>query len=61
MANAQSQSAGCTVSIGSIVAVFVSWKLNASVGWAIFHFFASWIYVIYALLFRFAEVRQWFV
>jgi hypothetical protein len=33
--------------IGSVIATCLSWKVNASVGWCIFHFFCGWIYVIY--------------
>jgi hypothetical protein len=36
--------------IGSILAVVLSWIVNHSVGWAIVHFFCSWLYVIYWLI-----------
>lgn len=33
--------------IGVAVAVQVSWSINQSIGWAIWHGFLNWIYVIY--------------
>jgi len=36
--------------VGGIIAVVLSWIVNHSVGWAILHFFCSWIYVIYWLI-----------
>jgi len=41
---------------GSLIAVIFSWALNHSVGWAIFHFFCGWLYVLYAALARSAEI-----
>lgn len=41
---------GGGLTIGSILAVYLSWKRNESVIWAILHFFLGWIYVIYNLL-----------
>jgi hypothetical protein len=40
------------VGFGSALAMAVSFNLNHSILWAIFHGILSWIYVIYALLFR---------
>ncbi|GMU31940.1 MAG: hypothetical protein AMXMBFR19_22770 [Chthonomonadaceae bacterium] len=34
-------------SIGVAVAVQISWSINQSIGWAIWHGFLNWIYVIY--------------
>lgn len=34
-------------SIGVAVAVQVSWSINQSIGWAIWHGFLNWIYVVY--------------
>ncbi len=36
--------------VGGIGAAVLSWIANHSVGWAILHFFCSWIYVIYWVL-----------
>jgi hypothetical protein len=58
--NTQSQNSGCTISLGGIVAALMSWKLNASVLWCIFHLFCGWAYVLYAFLFRFDEIKVWF-
>ena len=38
------------VSLGSILAVILSWTTNHSILWCILHFFGSWIYVIYWFL-----------
>jgi len=34
-------------SIGVAVAVQISWTINHSIGWAIWHGILGWIYVIY--------------
>lgn len=41
---------GTGITLGSLLAVLLSWQHNHSVVWAIIHFFCSWLYVIYALL-----------
>lgn len=57
---------GCSCScswvyvLGGFAAAFLSYGLNHSVGWAILHFFTSWIYLIYALILRFKEVVSLF-
>lgn len=33
--------------VGAVLAAVLSWITNASIFWAILHFFCSWIYVIY--------------
>ena len=33
--------------VGVAVAVQISWSINQSIGWAIWHGFLNWIYVIY--------------
>lgn len=33
--------------VGVAVAVQISWSINHSIGWAIWHGFLNWIYVIY--------------
>ena len=40
-----------SLSLGSFLAVCLSWGVNHSIGWAIFHFFCSWWYVLYYFLF----------
>lgn len=47
---------GCSFGIGSVVAVVLSAALNHSFWWGVLHFFLGWIYVIYALLCRSAEI-----
>lgn len=37
----------CLGTLGVILAVIISWTLNHSIGWAIFHGFLGWFYVIY--------------
>ncbi|MBI5706929.1 MAG: hypothetical protein HZC36_08060 [Armatimonadetes bacterium] len=34
-------------SVGVAVAVQISWSINHSIGWAIWHGLLNWIYVIY--------------
>ncbi len=38
------------ISFGSVLAIVMSWTLNKSVIWAIFHGLIGWIYVIYYIL-----------
>ena len=45
--------AGC---LGAIVAAVISYALNHSVGWAIFHFFCSWFYLLYVVFARTKEI-----
>jgi hypothetical protein len=49
-------SAGCSVGLGSVLAVVLSVALNHSFWWAVLHFLFGWLYVIYALLVRSAEI-----
>jgi hypothetical protein len=35
------------IGFGSALAITISWSLNKSILWAIFHGFLSWVYVIY--------------
>ena len=42
---------GCFGMIGIVLAVLISWTLNHSVLWAIFHACLGWIYVIYRVVF----------
>lgn len=39
-------------SLGTVIAVALSWSANHSILWAIFHGFCSWLYVIYYFLFK---------
>ena len=39
-------------SLGSIIAVAVSWSLNHSIIWAILHGLFGWFYVVYYLIFK---------
>ena len=39
---------------------FLSYALNHSIWWSILHFFCGWIYVIYAILFRFHDIKELF-
>ena len=36
-----------SVGIGAILAMIISWGLNHSIGWAIWHGCLGWLYVIY--------------
>ena len=36
--------------LGTVVAVALSWSVNKSILWAILHGFLSWLYVIYYLV-----------
>ena len=39
------------ISLGSAIAVTISWSLNKSVLWVIIHGILGWVYVIYYILF----------
>ncbi|QLI80045.1 hypothetical protein HZU75_02930 [Chitinibacter fontanus] len=39
-------------SLGTVIAVALSWSANHSILWAIIHGFCSWLYVIYYALFK---------
>lgn len=54
------EKAGCTITFGGIFAAILSWKLNASFWWCVFHLFCGWAYILYALLFRFPEIKAIF-
>ena len=38
--------------LGTVIAVALSWGSNKSILWAIIHGFLSWIYVIYYILIK---------
>ncbi|HJD60964.1 MAG TPA: hypothetical protein LFW14_00275 [Rickettsia endosymbiont of Degeeriella rufa] len=40
------------ISLGSILAIVISFNVNHSILWAIIHGFFGWFYVAYYLLFR---------
>lgn len=40
------------ISFGSVLAIVMSWSVNKSVLWAIFHGIIGWIYVLYYILFK---------
>ncbi len=40
------------ISMGTALAMVISWSKNASVLWAVFHGVLSWLYVIYHVLTR---------
>jgi hypothetical protein len=40
------------LSMGSALAMILSWSRNSKVLWAIFHGLLSWVYVIYFVLTR---------
>ncbi|WP_197050067.1 hypothetical protein [Campylobacter sputorum] len=39
-------------SLGTVIAVALSWSANHSILWAIIHGFLSWLYVIYYMLLK---------
>lgn len=47
MSNHGSDAAKAGISLGSAIAVAISWSLNKSIIWAIVHGVFSWFYVIY--------------
>lgn len=38
------------ITLGAFLATILSWDVNHSIPWAIFHFFCSWWYVLYYVL-----------
>lgn len=40
----------CSIGIGNIVAVIISWSVNHSIWWAFWHGVFGWFYVIYYAL-----------
>lgn len=47
MANRIHPAAKAGISLGSALAITISWSVNHSILWAIVHGILSWIYVIY--------------
>ena len=52
MANVSTGAASSGISLGSAIAVSVSWSLYHSLLWAIIHGFLGWLYVVYYALTR---------
>ena len=40
------------ITFGSALAIAMSWSVNQSILWAIFHGLISWVYVVYFALFK---------
>lgn len=49
-----------TFGLGAILAALLSATLNKSVAWAIVHGLMGWVYLLYAVFFRAAEVNRLF-
>ncbi len=47
-----STTASTGISLGSAIAVAISWSMYNSVLWAIIHGFFGWLYVIYYVIIR---------
>lgn len=41
------EAARAGISMGSALAIAISWSVNQSILWAIIHGFFSWLYVVY--------------
>ena len=39
-----------SIGLGNSLAIAISWNLNKSVFWAIFHGIMGWIYIVYYLI-----------
>ena len=52
------RSSGCTINlgVGSAIAAVLSYALNNSFWWMVFHFFCGGFYVLYAAIFREKEI-----
>ena len=46
------EAARAGITMGSALAITISWSVNKSIIWAIIHGFFSWLYVIYFALVR---------
>ena len=46
------EAARAGITMGSALAITISWSVNHSILWAIVHGFLSWLYVIYYALVR---------
>jgi len=52
MSMRKSTTASTGISLGSAIAVAISWSMYNSVLWAIIHGFFGWLYVIYYVIIR---------
>lgn len=52
---------GCGTLIGAILAGFLSWEYNHSIGWAIWHFLLNWMYILYRAFMDWETVRDIFL
>lgn len=50
MADEAKSTISCGWGLGTVLAAGMSYHVNASIGWAIFHFLCGWFYVGYYLL-----------
>jgi len=48
----RNEAARAGISMGTALAITISWSVNKSILWAIVHGFFSWFYVIYYAFFR---------
>ena len=46
------EAAKAGITMGSALAITISWSVNKSIIWAIIHGFFSWLYVIYFAAFK---------
>jgi len=52
MSMKKTTAASSGISLGSAIAVAISWSLHGSVPWAIIHGIFGWFYVVYHVLFK---------
>jgi hypothetical protein len=52
MSDRNSENIRSGVTLGSIIAVTLSWSANKSILWAIVHGLMSWLYVVYYAFFK---------
>jgi hypothetical protein len=52
----RSAAGGCGFGIGGVAAAILSYAMNGSGWWALFHFFCGWIYLLYAAFARTKEI-----
>lgn len=48
----QAEAARAGISMGTALAIAISWSVNQSILWAVVHGFFSWFYVVYYALTR---------
>ncbi len=52
MSSARIEVARTGISLGSALAIAISWSVNKSIIWAVIHGILSWVYVIYYAIVR---------